>query len=353
MHPILSNQRALVVYLSAWMLLGMLLGIPFWITEQYPLSIMLLGDLPLYLFYAFVCLSSYYLCRIFPLGSVRWFSTVVYHLGAATIAGGITLGVGYTWIRLIDSVGVAPPILPMYQPWTAGIFIVLVLVFLLAVAMHYVLIAVESSRQAERIAFELNLTAQRAEMDALRAQVNPHFLFNSLNSISALTTIQPERAREMTLMLAEFFRTVSRIGGDPTIPLRQELALIRTYLEIEQVRFGDRMHFDISAPENCLDLPIPSLLLQPLVENAVKHGIAQLLGGGRIGVIIARSPAYFRIRIENPFDPDSSAAKGNRKGLETVRRRLNALFGRNASLDVAQKENTFAVEITIPLPHMQ
>ncbi len=282
MHPILSNRRTLVLYLAVWLFVGLLIEAPYIISYNSQWAGLLLCDIPLELFFAFVCLSSYYLCRSFPIKTTRWYNLFAILLIAAAIAAGIELAVGYGWVQLIDSFKITSAVAPLYEPWVAGIYSVLGLIFLLVAAMHYVIIAFEQSGDAERQAFELKLLAQDAELRALRAQIDPHFLFNSLNSISALTTNDPARARTMTLMLADFFRKSLELGSRDFIPLNDELALISDFLTIEQVRFGARLKVEKDIAENCGRALVPSLILLPLVENAVRHGIAHCVDGGTI-----------------------------------------------------------------------
>ncbi len=213
MHPILSNRRTLVLYLAIWLSIGLLIEIPFIFSYKNQWSAFMLSDIPLNIFFAFICLNSYYLCRVFPVKTTQWYNLLSMFIVAACIAAGIELLVGYGWAHLIDALKIASPIAPLYEPWIAGIFSTLVLIFLLIASMHYVIIGFERSNESERQTFELKLLAQDAELRALRAQIDPHFLFNSLNSISALTTNDPAKARTMTLMLADFFRKSLDLGS--------------------------------------------------------------------------------------------------------------------------------------------
>ena len=153
------------------------------------------------------------------------------------------------------------------------------LLYLLSVALHYVLLSMESSKEAETREQEALTLARESELKALKAQINPHFLFNSLNSISALATVDGQRARDMCIKLSDFLRTTLKLGEKQRITLADELALAKAYLEVEQVRFGARLRVEIDADADCDQCVVPSLVLQPLVENAVKHGIAGI--GGR------------------------------------------------------------------------
>jgi LytS/YehU family sensor histidine kinase len=270
-------------------------------------------------------------------------------VAAACIAAGIELFVGYGWVQLIDSIQFAPSISPLYEFWIAGIFGVLILVFLLVAAMHYVLIAYEQSNMTERQTFELKLLAQDAELRALRAQIDPHFLFNSLNSISALTTSDPAKARTMVILLAEFFRNSLDLGTKNRISLTEELSLIDKFLTIEQVRFGSRLQVQQDIEQKTLECRIPPLLLQPLIENAVRHGISQLLEGGTITLRTQLHNGRLNITVKNPFDPDYVPKKGTGLGVKNVRSRIQTLYGNEGRIDIEKKDNIFTVEFSFPV----
>lgn len=190
--------------------------------------------------------------------------------------------------------------------------------------------------------------AKEAELSKLRQQLQPHFLFNSLNSISALTTAQPEKAREMIQQLSEFLRGTLR-KEDHWNTLAEELSYISLYLSIEQVRFGHRMLTNIQANPNALPLTIPSLLLQPLVENAIKFGLYDTIGEVTIHIKAHNSNGQLVITIKNPFDAStSSALPGTGFGLSAVHRRLWLLFGRNDLLKIEKTDTTFTTTLLIP-----
>jgi LytS/YehU family sensor histidine kinase len=221
--------------------------------------------------------------------------------------------------------------------------------FLLSSAIHYAIIAFGESRVAERNAMELRLLAQEAELRALRSQINPHFLFNSLNSISALTTGDPAGARSMTLKLADFLRKTISLGSRRQVTLLEELELTRGFLAVEQIRFGPRLTIDESINADTLNCIVPPLILQPLVENAIGHGIAQLVDGGTISVAAERSGTRLKIIIRNPVDQDQKPHKGHGIGLQNVRNRLEALYQNEASLELHSDTSQFTAEILLPV----
>src|SRR5262249_40432912 len=152
---------------------------------------------------------------------------------------------------------------------------------------HYLLLAFEFARQAERRQLQLEVLSRDAELRALRAQLDPHFLYNSLNSISALTAVDPAGARRMCVLLADFLRGTLAMSTRDRIPLEDELALTDRFLNIEQVRFGARLQVERQVDDAAARCRVPPLFLQPLVENAVTHGIAGLIDGGVIRLRVA------------------------------------------------------------------
>ena len=169
--------------------------------------------------------------------------------------------------------------------------------FLLTAALNYLLMAIGASQAAERRALQFEIASREAELRALRAQIHPHFLFNSLNSINALIAAKPEEARRLCVRLGDFLRASLTVGSREAIPLSEELALAEQLLSIEKVRFGERLSHAIVADEAARACSVPPLLLQPLVENAVTHGVAQRLEGGLVRIEAERSGPELRIAL--------------------------------------------------------
>ncbi|MDR2561775.1 MAG: histidine kinase [Holophagales bacterium] len=218
-------------------------------------------------------------------------------------------------------------------------------------AVYYIYIAHVKSREAERTGQELRVMAREAELRALRAQLNPHFLFNSLNSISALTTADPAKAREMCVLLADFLRKGLRLGEKQSVALSEELDLLKNYFAIEQIRFAPRLTVEWNISDACLCAEIPTLLLQPLAENAIKHGIAQTIEGGTVRLRAEAKGELAMIELENPADDFAAVAstKGLGLGLRQVQQRLATFFGEEALLQASRGGGTFKVRLNFPL----
>jgi len=190
--------------------------------------------------------------------------------------------------------------------------------------------------------------AREAELYNLRQQLQPHFLFNSLNSISALVGARPEQARQMIQQLSDFLRGTLRQEQQQLVTLEEELQQLQLYLEIEKVRFGHRLQTTLEIDEAARQMRLPALLLQPVVENAIKFGLYGTLGPT---VIALRADAqdHLHLQIRNPYDPDTlRSAQGTGFGLNSIRRRLYLLYARQDLLGTRQEENVFITTINIP-----
>ena len=347
MHPILGQLRRLGLYVLAWIPLGAIL--------MYLLAA--LGGLswpraaalaiPLCVVYAFVCLSAWYSCRATPLETSSFSRLALTHLSAAVVAGGIWIAVAKGMALALSTVfvGLDQQIAKDY-PLLLGSG---VLLYLLAVALHYVLLSDEASHEAERREAEARVLARDSELRALKTQVNPHFIFNCLNSISALTSSDSAKAREMCVLLADFLRKTLGLGEKTVIPLRDELELTQSYLSVEQIRFGARLKLEEKTEPGVLECLVPPLLLQPLVENAIGHGISNLTEGGWIRIEIGRGAAEsLSIKIENNFDPETPRRRGASIGLKNVRQRLDIAYGHRARFDVQTSGDRFTVSLDLP-----
>ncbi|MBS1917413.1 MAG: histidine kinase [Bacteroidetes bacterium] len=191
--------------------------------------------------------------------------------------------------------------------------------------------------------------AKEAELFKLRQQLQPHFLFNSLNSISALVTTQPEQARKMVHQLSDFLRGTLKKEEHQLVNLDEELQYLELYLDIEKVRFGHRLSTQISCEETCRLLKLPPLLLQPVVENAIKFGLYDTTEDVTISIDAKKINNDLIITVTNPFDPETSSPKqGVGFGLSSVQRRLYLLFARNDLLQAKAENNFFITTVKIP-----
>jgi sensor histidine kinase YesM len=307
--------------------------------------------LPLCFLAAFLFLSTWFLCRALPLGrsaqglGAHWAAWGT----AALLMGGLWAGLAWLLARLLawfPGLEALPLRVSASLPVLTGLGILL---YLASVALSYLMLAQDRALEAERKGAELQLLAQESELKALRAQLNPHFLFNSLNSLSALTAVDPARAREMCVLLSDFLRRSLGLGERRLVPLRDELDLARAYLAIEQIRFGNRLRLDWHLDGTAEGALLPTLLLQPLVENAIKHGIAALPEGGTLRLSTELTEGHVILRVENPMDEEAPAPQGLGLGLRQVRQRLLGRFGSRARFDAQVQDGCHRVTLVFPL----
>jgi len=346
-------RRSAALYLAAWLMLGLMLAGLLDATSGAGLAASLLFTLPLVLVYAAVCgFSAYYLCRAYPLGRKPMPAVLGVLFLTAVFAALLWCAAASGWAAWWQWLAAQGQAVVMSRALTAVMFGIGVLLYGMTACGHYLALEFERARGLERRELELKLLAQDAELRMLRTQIDPHFLFNSLNSISALTTIDAGAARDMTLQLAGFFRHTLGLEAHRKVTLQAELELVERFLAIERVRFGPRLGFERQVSleaEACL---LPPMILQPLVENAVKHGIGQLLEGGVVRVRAERAGSQLKLRVENDVDPEAvtnaRTNAGGGIGLANVRERLLAAYGIEASVHATRVDNTFRVDLVLP-----
>ena len=206
----------------------------------------------------------------------------------------------------------------------------------------------QENTEAEKRKSDAERLAKDAELYKLRQQLQPHFLFNSLNSISALAGSQPELARKMIHQLSEFLRGTLRKEEHQWVTLSDELQHLELYLEIEKVRFGHRLSTDIKSDESAGALKLPPMLLQPIVENAIKFGLYDTTDSITVHISAKKTDKDLVIEVRNPFDPETSSPQGTGFGLSSVKRRLYLLFARADLLTTNVEKNLFTTIVKIP-----
>ena len=348
MHPVLASRARLGTYLLAWIPGAALLSGQF-LFAGFRLRAALVLAVPASLLASVLFLSSYYLCRVAPLRAGRPLPLLGTWAAAAALMGSLWSASVWLLLQLMAVLSLLDRDPGLTRSALLGVAGTGAVFYIVTLAFHYLLIAQEEAQEAERQAQELHALAREAELKALRAQLNPHFLFNSLNSISALTTIDAKGARRMCVLLADFLRKSLKLGERSTVSLGEELDLLRAYLAIEQIRFGARLQVEWAVDPAAEPARIPPLLLQPLGENAIKHGIAQLPEGGTLRIGAELRGGHVEIRLDNPADPDAGAPVGLGMGLQQVRRRLRGRFGASAQLQAGPHPAGFQVVLLFPM----
>jgi sensor histidine kinase YesM len=223
-----------------------------------------------------------------------------------------------------------------------------ILIYSVFVIFHYTMLYYESYNEKLERESELKTNVVEAELRNLRFQINPHFIFNSLNSISSLTISNPSKASEMTIQLSDFLRYALSKSESNFNTLREELKNINLYLNIEKIRFGDKFSYIQNVSDELLDHEIPSMILQPIFENAIKHGVYESLQPIQLKLECVKRDNRLSIRLENNFESESNQNKGEGVGLKNIKDRLKLIYGYDGLLSTKKENNIFVVEIIIP-----
>lgn len=207
----------------------------------------------------------------------------------------------------------------------------------------------QEQKENERRKADAERLAREAELYNLRQQLQPHFLFNSLNSISALIGRRPDEARTMIYQLSDFLRGTLRKEENEFVSLEEELKHLQLYLDIERVRFGHRLNTEINKEESCDKLSLPAMILQPIVENAIKFGLYDTTGHVTITVSAVCVQNYLVLTVKNPYDADTARPKsGTGFGLTGIKRRLYLLFARTDLIETTGENDIFTTTVKIP-----
>jgi len=345
MHPIFKRRSRMLLYLAVCIAFGLLLAIVLCFGGGAPGGWSLMFAVPLSVLLGLQSLTFWYLVQALPPGDTPILRLLMSWLVVGLVSLVVWLIAAHAWSQVLP-----PPDDGAEVLWLLPLMIFAGgLGILLAVLGHYMMGAFQRSAAAERRALESQVLAREAELKSLRAQLDPHFLFNSLNSVAALIGNDTAAARQMCFLMAQFFRKSLSLGRQQSIALADEVSLAETFLAIERVRFGERLRASFDMSEDVKAVAVPPLILQPLVENAVHHGVAHLLEGGEVKVTARRREAFLELVVENPCDPDRPPSRSTGVGLVNVRSRVETLCGNRASVDVDATETYFRVSILLPV----
>jgi two-component system, LytTR family, sensor kinase len=284
-----------------------------------------------------------------PLARTHWVRPALVHLAAAAllaVAANVLVVLGFWLVSgRFDGLGV---LLRQGMLWATLRFHVALVIYAAILAITQAVLYHRRTRERELHVARLEGQLARARLDALNAQIRPHFLFNTLHTIGQLwRSGRSDEADEVLDHLGSLFHKVQRSTAQPEVPLAEELELVREYLAIEEARFRDRLRTSVCAPPELLDCPVPPLILQPIVENAVRHGISTTSSAGRLDVTAERANGTLRlvVRDDGPGPMAPAVRAGSGVGLKNTRERLAQLYGDRGRLTITEGEITGTVVI--------
>jgi len=346
-HPVLQNRVRLIVWWLIWLFLAAGQSLLFYFAYGSFNSISPVDSIISLIIYSGIALSLWYPLSFFNTGETRP-ATLVSNL---VISGAISIALWAYITKLV--VGLVLPEQNDYQAYWDSTFPYRigtgVFIYGLIILTYYLFISLTNISEKNAKEARLETLVKETELKMLRSQINPHFLFNSLNSISSLTVTDPEKARTMVVKLSEFMRYALSRKNEQPVSLQSELENLRLYLDIEKVRFGDKLTTEEQIEPECFDYKLPVMLLQPLYENAVKHGVYESTETVKIITQAKLIDGFIEIIIKNNYDPSPSQKKGTGTGLVNVTRRLELFYGNKASIKSTKENNIYTVTLYIPI----
>lgn len=346
-NPILKSFKNFNLYLLCWLILGLLnflllyfgtdIGAETSVTDSLVYTILLGG----------LGLSLWYPAKYIPLEQNKISKVLLSHTVGAIISSVLWILIGtYIMLGVIGFSNTYETFIYATLPWR---FLIGILFYALITSFYYMIIYYTGFNERMVKEAELKNLVTEAELKSLKFQINPHFIFNSLNSMSALTEIDPKKAKSMILKLADFLRFILATNDREKNKLSEELKNIRLYLEIEKVRFEDKFEYKEEIEAECEKVEIPNMILQPLFENVIKHAVYETLDKVVLTLKCKRQDDFLIISIENDFDETSSPQKGTGVGLKNIYERLKLIYHMDNLMEVKKEKGKFGVTIFFPV----
>lgn len=346
-NPILKNLRNFSVYLLCWFILALLNFSLLFFSTEIGLKISVADSLVYISILAGLGLSLWYPVRFITIEKIKTSKLLGTHLIGAIITSIIWLSLGYYLMNFLINFTIKyENFIYTTLPWR---FFIGILFYALIASFYYMIIYYTGFRERMIAESELKNLVTEAELRSLKFQINPHFIFNSLNSMSALTEIDPKKAKSMILKLAEFLRFILATNEKVKNSLKEELKNIRLYLDIERVRFEDKFDYVEQIDEDCWSAEIPCMILQPLFENAIKHAVYETLDKVTLSLKASRENNYLNIVLENNFDEHSNSKIGAGVGLKNIEERLQLIYREPNLMEVNKGNGIFKVSLFIPI----
>lgn len=345
-NPMLSGRKRILRYFSVWIFLG----ISFFLVMSYFVPAekdFLAADIIMQNF-IMACLM---IGMWYPINFMSWESQklsylVFNHLLMFVVFAFSWISLTHLFLRLIFPGNRIDDYIAGSVAFKIPFCFFAYIVFVISI---YLLRYYTSYIEKKEIESRLSESIQEAELTLLRNQMNPHFIFNSLNSISSLTIIDPDKAHDMVIKLSDFLRYTVGYGQMQKVPLKKELEMCEAYLDIEKIRFGEKINVEMQVAEEALDIEVPSMLLQTLFENAIKHGIYNSLNPERILFKAGIEENRLELIMENTFDKEGSTRVGTKTGLKNIKERLRLMYKNLAIFENQVIDNKFVVWINIPV----
>lgn len=342
----INNNRLLSAYAVAWAFVAIVHLIVVNTQLGVSLSLAIVEALVFSLVFALLGIGLWFLVKYSDVEKLNRQEMILRHATSSTVTLLLWFGGSYVILGLISNHD-ADYIQQLNDTMMVRIMAGLLL-YIIMIIVFYLLVNYQNLKHRKAREEALQHLLHESELNSLRAQIKPHFLFNSLNSISSLTITNPEKAQEMIINLSEFMRYSLNLTDNKMSTLKQELYHLRLYLDIEKVRFGGRLKIEEKISDTIMEWPIPPMILQPLVENAVKHGVYDTPGESLVRIEGVQTNGWLEITVTNNFDPALPGKRGTGTGLANVMKRMQMVYNMTNLAKIAKNENTFEVKLKFP-----
>jgi two-component system, LytTR family, sensor kinase len=342
-HPLLSNFKLMLLYGSFWILLASVNALIQWNYYDMPLDQSMTNGFVQYILFAILALNIWYIVKYNTPESNPWWKLIIFHLVSATIILLIWTYLTNLIIKLIQ-----PSLSDYLMTSLPARFLSGYLFYVFYVILFMAIIYYQNFKEKVKRESELKSLIREAELHALKSQINPHFLFNSLNSISSLTMSDPAKAQEMVINLSSLMRYSLKHEQNEKVLFGTELQNNKLYLSIEKVRFGNKFRTVFNVDEKCYKGELPNMILQPIYENAIKYGVYEAIEPVEIITEAWCTGESLVISVSNSYDPGVISKKGEGIGLRNIRERMNIIYGNPGLLKIKDNKKIFTVTLTIP-----
>jgi len=346
MLPLFKNRGLLLAYVGFWLFVSFSHFTLLFFAYEIPFTESVVDSLIFNFLFAAIGIGIWYPIYYSSSEGKNLVNTIIQHLAYAVLTIGIWISIG---VYLINTVFSADQKVVEFTsltiPWRVSTGILL---YSLIVLFYYLVIYYRNYRDKQEKETELKALIKESELKTLKSQINPHFLFNALNSISSLTMIMPDKAQEMVIKLSEFMRYSLAKKDEQLVSLEKEMNNMNRYLEIEKIRFGQRLHVEKDIQETCNTSLVPALILQPIFENAIKYGVYESTEQADIHIYCTLRSNMLHIKVSNTYDADFISHKGEGFGLLNISKRLQLVYGRPDLMKIEKTENMYTVHLYIP-----
>lgn len=344
-HPILSNKKTILIYSIFWIVIGLAHSHVLFRYYSFSWVISMFDAFLFNALFALISLGLWYVVKYNGTDFKKPYSLTFNH----TITSIFVVMVWFFIAQVLMNFFIVEPNYTEFLKHSSAYRLIIGFAFYVGSVMFYYLIVYYNSLQdiVKKEAYLVS-TLKEAELQTLRSQINPHFLFNSLNSISSLTLSEPVKARDMIIKLSDYMRYSLKNKDNRMVPLSEELENIENYMDIERVRFGDRLLFCANIIESASKAMVPSMIFQPLAENSIKHGVFSSTEIVKVWLDAELLDNMLIITLKNEYEENFKSEKGTGTGLSNIKRRMQLLFGSEDFVKIKIENNIFEVQIKIP-----